>query len=257
MTSNVRLKPDATRAANATKAANAVDWAQRASALYDDAYARRYRAHDDRFLESEPCRQFADWLGGVCRTLTPPIDVLDLGCGTGRYFWALAGVRELVGLDASTAMLAEARHPYNADRITASTITLVEADLFGHDFAPARFDLIYSIGVLAEHVPFDEAVVARVGRWLKPGGRFAFTTVHPASPSIPRTLGRRVGGWVEPIVVGPPRRALRHRLLADGLYADERRVRELVEGAFEVESLDRFESEAHLHCLCEARRNAS
>ena len=47
-----------------------------------------------------------------------PIDALDLGCGTGRYFCALRGVRTLVGLDASAAMLERARHPMHEDQIT-------------------------------------------------------------------------------------------------------------------------------------------
>jgi SAM-dependent methyltransferase len=104
-------------------------WADRASALYDEAYARRYRAHDEEFLQSGPCQEFAAWLRRVCQSLPPPIDVLDLGCGTGRYFWALTGVRELVGIDASAAMLAEARHPYNSARITAASVILVQDDL--------------------------------------------------------------------------------------------------------------------------------
>jgi SAM-dependent methyltransferase len=232
-------------------------WADRAASLYDEAYAQRYRAHDEAFEQSGPCRDFAVWLAGVCRSLRPPIDVLDLGCGTGRYFWALTGVRDLVGIDASPAMLAEARVPYNAERITATTVTLIHDDLFSHRFDPGRFDLVYSIGVLAEHVPFDEAVVAAVAEWLKPGGRFAFTTVHPASPSIPRTLGRRVGEWLAPVAPGGAGRRLRARLLAGGLYADQRRVRELLDAAFEPESIELFESEAHLHCLCVARRKAA
>jgi len=47
---------------------------------------------------------------------------------------------------------------------------------------------------------------------------------------------------------------LRRRLLAGGLYADEERVRELLRPRFAVESLERIESEAHLHCLCVARK---
>ncbi len=90
--------------------------------------------------------------------------------------------------------------------------------------------------------------------WLKPGGTFAFTTVHPASPSIPRTPGRRVGEWIAPLAFGQLRRSLRDHLLAQGLYADEERVRELLGRSFVVESLDRFVSEAHLHCLCVARK---
>jgi SAM-dependent methyltransferase len=229
-------------------------WAARAAALYDSAYARRYRAHDDEFEASGPCRDFAEWLGRVCARFAPPIDVLDLGCGTGRYFWALSGVRHLVGLDASSAMLAEARVPYNGDRINTLSLTLVQGDLMTYRFDPHRFDLVYSVGVLAEHVPLTDLLVARVVEWIKPGGRFAFTTVHPASASIPRTLARRIGEWIEPVTFGPARRTLRRRLLAGGLYADEERVRALLDRRFTIESLERMQSEAHLHCLCVARK---
>jgi SAM-dependent methyltransferase len=229
-------------------------WAKRAEALYDEPYARRYRLHDDEFDASEPCRHFAGWLAAVCTKFKTPIDVLDLGCGTGRYFWALTGVRELVGLDASASMLAEARHPYNGHRISARRTTLVHADLFGHDFPDGRFDLVYSIGVLAEHVPLDAAVVDQVRRWLTPGGRFAFTTVHPDSPSIPQTAGRALGRLVLPFSTGPLRRTLHARLQSAGMYADEQRVHDLLAGAFDVESIERTQSEAHLHCLCVARK---
>jgi SAM-dependent methyltransferase len=227
--------------------------AERAASLYDRASATRYRAHDDEFETSAACRDLVDWLSGVCAMFTPPIDVLDLGCGTGRYFWAVRGASSLLGLDASPAMLEEARQPYRADRIGASSVSLMQGDLLTHWFEAARFDLVYSIGVLAEHVPLTGALVARVAGWLKPGGRFAFTTVHPASPSIPRTLGRRIGMWIEPVTFGPARRRLRNRLLNDGLYADELRLRDLLDSRFAIESMDRFVSEAHLHCLCVAR----
>ena len=205
-------------------------WAERASALYNAGYARVYRRHDDEFERSEPCRKFAEWLQQVCATFSEPIDVLDLGCGTGRYFWALRRVRELTGIDASAAMLNEARDPYQADRVSARSVNLVEDDLFGHDFGAARFDLVYSIGVLAEHVPFDATVVALVRRWLRPGGL---------------AVGR---------VAPPPLQdRVRRRLTAGGLYADERCIEELLRAGFAIETLRRFESEAHLHCWCVAR----
>jgi SAM-dependent methyltransferase len=231
--------------------------AHRASPLYDEAYAKRYRAHDDEFLDSRPCRDFAEWLERICETFQPPIDVLDLGCGTGRYFWALTGVRDLIGIDASRPMLAEARHPYNAARITARKIVLIEDDLSSHDFGVEQFDLVYSIGVLAEHVAFDETVASRVARWLRPRGRFAFTTVHLDSPSIPKTPGRRLGRALAAVVPPALRERIRARLLAGGLYADEARVRAVLDPAFDIELLQRFESEAHLHCLCVARKKAS
>jgi SAM-dependent methyltransferase len=229
----------------------------KASNLYDPAYARRYRAHDDQFQQSEPCRLFAGWLRQVCTQFAPPIDVLDLGCGTGRYFWALVGVRDLVGIDASRAMLAEARHPFNADRITAQTVTLVEGDLFAYDFEPSRFDLVYSIGVLAEHAPLDANVVGHAWRWLKPGGRFVFTTVHPDSSSIPKTLKRRVGRSIAAVAPAAVAQPIRARLLAGGLYADEQRITELLRRGFDIEVLRQFESEAHRHCWCVARKQAA
>jgi SAM-dependent methyltransferase len=232
------------------------EWGRKAAELYQPDYARRYRAHDDEFEASVPCRQFADWLAAVCRSFAKPIDVLDLGCGTGRYFWALVGVHRLVGLDASAPMLAEARRPFNADRVGAASVSLIEGDLFDHDFPADGFDLVYSIGVLAEHVPLNAAIVARVHRWLRPGGRFAFTTVHPESPSIPRTVGRRLGRMLLPVTAGALRHRLHTRLLSAGMYADERRIQELLEYRFAIESLVRFESEAHLHGLCVARKPA-
>ena len=236
---------------------DASGWARRASALYDAEYAKRYRVHDDGFGDGGPYQQFVDWLREICRLVPAPFDALDLGCGTGRYFWALQGVRRLVGIDASAPMLAEARHPLHANRITAASVELIEGDIFTHDFGTGAFDLVYAIGVLAEHTPLDPAVVTAIARWIKPGGRFAFTTVHPDSPSVPPTWSRRIGRAAARIAPPGLRRRLHDRLLAGGLYADEARVRKLLAAAFDIESLALVESEAHLHCLCVARRKTS
>jgi len=100
--------------------------------------------------------------------------------------------------------------------------------------------------------------VARVKRWLKPGGRFAFTTVHPLSFSVPRTLKRRIGErllrWAA-VAPSALRRGLRARLMSDGLYADEERVRDVLAAAdLAVESIEPFESDVHLHVLAVARK---
>ncbi len=234
-------------------------WARKASRLYDADYAKRYRAHDDQLLESPACLGFVDWLQRTCRQFQPPpnIDVLDLGCGTGRYFWALEGVRTLVGIDASASMLEEAAHPFRADQIRAGTIELIHGDLFDHDFGASRFHLVYSIGVLGEHSPLDQVVVARVARWLNSGGRFAFTTVHPDSFSIQRTWRRQLGRAAEKMLPPPFKSLMHERLLSHGRYADEGYIRKLLEPAFAIESIERFVSEAHLHCLCVARKSAA
>jgi hypothetical protein len=88
---------------------------------------------------------------------------------------------------------------------------------------------------------------------LKAGGRFAFSTVHPDSPSIRRTAGRSIGRLLA-MLPGPFKRPLRERLLSGGMYADEARIHDLLTPMFEIESVEPFISEAHLHCLCVARK---
>ena len=137
-------------------------------------------------------------------------------------------------------------------------MSLIEGDFLTHEFDAAEFDLVYSIGVLAEHSPFDESLAARVRRWLKPGGRFAFTTVDPLSFSVPRTVERRLGEWLlRPASAASTdlRRALRARLMSDGLYADQERVRDVLAAVeLTVESIEPFESDVHLHVLAVARK---
>jgi SAM-dependent methyltransferase len=236
------------------KHARATEWGRRASELYRPEYARAYRAHDDELVNADAYDVFAGWIAAVCRGFEQPIDVLDLGCGTGRYFSVLTNVRSLVGIDVSQAMLDEGRNPVNAPRIAIDRIELVAGDFLTHDFGVAQFDLVYSIGVLAEHSPLDERVVQRAARWLRPGGRFAFSTVHPASASIPRTAGRAIGTALLPWTRGGLRARLRQRLLSNGLYADEERIQDLLTPAFSIESMERRHSEAHLHALCVARK---
>jgi len=230
------------------------EWGRRASTLYQREYAQQYRAHDDTLGGVAAFVFLSEWIGRVAASCPPGFSALDLGCGTGRYFWAIQGAGAIVGIDASAAMLEQARHPLDANRISAASIRLIEGDVLTYPFEDGRFDLVYAIGVLAEHSPLDARIVSHVARWLKPGGRFAFTTVHPDSKSVPRTAGRTLGRWIAPLTGGALRRRLRRALLSGGLYADQTRIRELMAPSFVIESLSTFESEAHLHCVCVARK---
>jgi SAM-dependent methyltransferase len=232
-------------------------WGQRAAALYQPEYATRYREADDQIAQGELVQTFGQWLRELTVSFGRDISVLDLGCGTGRYFWALANVRELVGIDVSAPMLERARNPVNPGSITARHISLLQGDFFSHAFDAGQFDLVYSIGVLAEHSPLDDGIVARVARWLAPGGLFAFTAVHPQSFSVTRTWRRRLAEWALPVTAGAVRAALRERLMAGGLYADETRLRELLpRHGFAIESLRPHRSDIHLHLMCVARKAA-
>jgi SAM-dependent methyltransferase len=222
------------------------------AALYDEQYAKRYRDRDSELDAVGSYQELVRWIGGVCDRFAAPIDALDLGCGTGRYFWGLRNVSTLVGLDASAPMLAEAKSPTHADRIQAVSVALVHGDLASHQFAAGSFDLVYAIGILAEHVPLNRSLVERVARWLKPGGRFAFTTVDPQSPDVPRTPARRVATALLPMVPGPAGSRLHERLMAGGMYGDARWIRRQLDGLFTIESLEQYQSDVHLHGRCVA-----
>jgi predicted TPR repeat methyltransferase len=104
--------------------------------------------------------------------------VLDLGCGTGLMGVAIrprAG--ELVGVDLSPAMLAEARAKALYDRLTA-------ADLMDFFADEARtFDLIVAADVLV-YFPDLTPLLAAAGRVLTAGGLFAFTLERGSEPAL-------------------------------------------------------------------------
>jgi SAM-dependent methyltransferase len=231
-------------------------WADRAAALYDQAYARRYRDRDNELQGAGTNQALIDWLGGVCDRFDRPIDALDLGCGTGRYFWGLRNVKTLTGLDASAPMLEEARRPIHGERLSALPVSLIQGDVMTQAFPAGHFDLVYSIGVLAEHVPLTNGIVARVHAWLRPNGRFAFTTVHPASPSVPRTLQRRIASAAVELLPENMTAALHQRLMGGGMYADERWIERQLAGGFAIETIERFSTDVHLHGRVVARKTA-
>ncbi len=101
--------------------------------------------------------------------------MLDLGCGLG-YFAREArarGAREVVGVDISERMLAEAR-----SRGADPGVTYLRSSLEAFEPEAAAFDLVVS--TLALHYVADyRMIVGRVARCLVPGGRFAMSVEHP------------------------------------------------------------------------------
>jgi SAM-dependent methyltransferase len=234
------------------------EYGLRAARLYGEARATEYSATDRAVAADAVFVRLSAWLADLCGGFGEPISVLDLGCGTGRYFPALAKpgptqhLRELVGIDASESMLDRARLTLPGG--DASMTTLILGDLETCRFEPGRFNLIYAIGVLAEHAPLTDALAQRVFEWLSPGGAFAFTAVHPDSFSIVGSWKRRLGRHAMGFAPGVVREWLRMRWLAGGLYADELRVTDvLTRAGFAVESLDRVAG-VHVHCVAVGRK---
>lgn len=103
---------------------------------------------------------------GVIELLEPKKGerILDLGCGTGHLTAKIAeSGAQVVGLDPSERMLAQARDAY-------PKLELHQGD--GRDFSfPEPFDAVFTNATL-HWIPEADAVIAAVARNLKPGGRF-------------------------------------------------------------------------------------
>jgi hypothetical protein len=78
-------------------------------------------------------------------------------------------------------MLAEARMPLRVDRIDIGQIDLMCEDILEVDLSDRRFNLIYSIGVLGEYVPFSPRLCRKLLALLEPNGKLFFTIVDTHS----------------------------------------------------------------------------
>ncbi|HVG22645.1 MAG TPA: class I SAM-dependent methyltransferase, partial [Thermoanaerobaculia bacterium] len=110
----------------------------------------------------------------------PGTEVLDLGCGIGRWSRQLArrGAR-VVGVDLAPSMIAEARRRTNASAIDYRVGDLRTLDL------GRTFDRVLAVTVL-QHILDDDdfaAAAATVARHLAPGGRAVLLEAAPTRPN--------------------------------------------------------------------------
>ncbi|MFN8223296.1 MAG: class I SAM-dependent methyltransferase [Gaiellales bacterium] len=103
----------------------------------------------------------AEWLA----PLAGDEHVLDVGCGTGAFAFAIAGaVASVVGIDGDVASLDAAR------AAAPPNVELRHGDATALAFADASFDIAGCFRVL-HHVTTPDRVVAELGRVTRHGGR--------------------------------------------------------------------------------------
>jgi malonyl-CoA O-methyltransferase len=129
---------------------------------------------------------------GVCG-----LDVLDLGCGTGRHALWLAGAGAAVtGVDFSEGMLQKARA-----KLVAKHVRWLCHDLHSPlPLAGGEFDLVVS-GLVLEHLRELDGFFAQIARMLRLDGRAVVSTMHPAMflrGSMARFTDPNTGELVQP-----------------------------------------------------------
>ncbi|MBT8200604.1 MAG: class I SAM-dependent methyltransferase [Acidimicrobiia bacterium] len=102
------------------------------------------------------------------------LEVLDIGCGTGRVMELVKGqASRVVGIDSSRELLADAAH--FGDVVEGELPSLSEIPTDG-------FDIAYAVLVL-EHLPALAELFTEVVRVVRSGGAFVVVLNHPWSTS--------------------------------------------------------------------------
>src|SRR5437870_12489987 len=96
----------------------------------DQVYSARYRESDELEITGENHKKICNTLADISRSFGHKISVLDLGCGTGRYFHCLQYVERLIGIDIALNMLKYARNPVKNKEINIDCIDLICANIF-------------------------------------------------------------------------------------------------------------------------------
>lgn len=104
------------------------------------------------------------------------LDVLDMGCGTGRHaLWCVEQGANVTAVDFSAGMLAAAR-----EKPFACQVNFLQLDLHERlPFANAQFDVVVS-GLVLEHIRDLGKFFGEACRVLQPQGRAVISAMHPA-----------------------------------------------------------------------------
>lgn len=139
-----------------------------------DEYDLRFSAetpNDKRFNEME--------MTFILGKLKPGDEVLDMGCGTGRFTVPMAEkVRKVTGLDLCPAMIEKAREKTMQRGLD---VEFREGDMTSLPFADNSFDVVTSMVALM-HIPLNQRqnAFSEAARVLKPGGKMIINVKNTA-----------------------------------------------------------------------------
>ena len=140
---------------------------------YDQVYDKFYSSIYDQLFYSEHRvnHEVNDLAENVIKT-SSKIDLLDLGCGTGKHLRLLEPKYNVTGLDKSGEMLKIARQDNQ-------NVRFINGDAHNFSLFPKRsFDVITCYFFTIYYFKDLNKVIKNVYDWLKPGGKFAVHIVN-------------------------------------------------------------------------------
>lgn len=161
----------------------------------------QYRRDDEIEVTTENHHRICSTLQRICASFSHPVKVLDVGCGTGRYFHCLTNVEELTGIDISEEMLQSAEmNPVRAEMISVKKIRLSRGNAYLSSFPPKSFHFIYSLGMFGNGCPVTVELCNHFHDWLAPGGKLYFNTVDFAGLPFWYRARRQARDFVYPML---------------------------------------------------------
>jgi ubiquinone/menaquinone biosynthesis C-methylase UbiE len=219
---------------------------QRQSNVYHSSdYAHSYRESDERGKTEESHTLKYNIIRELSSSFLYAINVLDLGCGTGRYFHCIKNAQCLVGVDASWNMLEQARTPVYGG---TQNVHLIQSSLHEVEFRPAVFDLVMCVGVFGVVCPLDDFVLQKISRFTRPGG-IVFLTIPEYRP-VTYTWKRKMAKALEPFLFSPAKRYVNVRM--GEFQMSEETLMKLMSQYFTSVNISRWVSpttRVDLHCV--------
>ena len=142
--------------------------------LFDEFYAKVYDAVVDGTSRHDAEVNLTLAWAKSFRPEVSSIEVLDVGCGTGgdADIFRSTGVKKVVGIDASDAMIAEARKKYPKGDYRVGEVEQIGT------FAAGEFNLITLYYFTYYYLRDPDTMFKHAFQWLQPGGCLAIHLVN-------------------------------------------------------------------------------
>ena len=166
-------------------------------------------------------------------------NILDAGCGTGRYIEDMQSLRpsSIVGIDFAPNMIERAKAKFQND----SSISFQVANIDSIPFKDRSFDFVLSTLAL-DHLQNIQLGIAELSRVLRPLGSMIISVFHPLGYQLgwKRTFAKNNG---DSSVFAVKYYGHRHQDYYDAFDANGLRLRKMVEPTID-DSLESFYAEA-------------